>query len=75
MFASKERLLKLFQEDEHLNNIPLEVFDAYFPVLKMYHREEVKKFGPDSFAENCCMYKHALIYQVIGAEPEFTDPA
>lgn len=72
-FPSKDRLVELFILDPALNNILLKKFDGFYPSLRMYQRDKVKEFGPHSLAENTCLYKHALIYQVIGAEPEFTD--
>lgn len=62
-----EHVAKCYAKDVHLNNIDLEVFDRYY----FWMRE--KKGGPKSMADNVCMYKHALIYEVLGCEPEFTD--
>lgn len=64
---TKERLLKLLEEDQHLNMLPLSFLDSYYP----WHRN--KPGGPFSLAENCCMYKHALIYGVAECEPEFEE--
>lgn len=56
-----------YNSDPHLNFIPLKRFDS----LYAYHRGIPK--GPSSLAENVCVLKHSLIYDVLGMEPEFTD--
>ena len=63
-FGGKKKLTRLFLEDENLNQFPLQKFDVYFS----FHLRTLKRF---SLAENTCMYKHLLIYEVIGAIPEF----
>jgi len=70
MDRTKETIIELFKRDNHLNNIPLYEFDSYFYVGKFYHGRE---WIPSSLAENVCMYKHLLIYEVVGAEPVFVD--
>jgi len=64
-------LRERFKVDEHLNNVPLQVFDfLYYVMLRNARKNGYKGY---SLAENTSMYKHALIYQVLGAIPEFTD--
>ena len=55
-------------EDNNLNNIPLIEFDSYYLVLPNYVRKIVT-----NFADNCCLYKHLLIYEVLGIIPVFTN--
>ena len=68
MGFTKEQLLKLYIEDNHLNNIPLIEFDSYYLVLPNYVRKIVT-----NLADNCCLYKHLLIYEVLGIIPVFTN--
>ena len=68
MGFTKEQLLKLYIEDNNLNNIPLIEFDSYYLVLPNYVRKIVT-----NFADNCCLYKHLLIYEVLGIIPVFTN--
>lgn len=66
LMGTKAQLTKLFLEDPNLNQIPLSEFDKYYPTYK--------RLRPGiSLAECCCIIKHSLIYQVIGAKPEFID--
>lgn len=64
--SGKGKLTELFKEDHLLNNIPLVEFDRLY-------KSWATKTGPKSLAENVCMYKHYIIYFVIGAKPLFTD--
>jgi len=66
-FGTPDQLRSLYAKDQHLNNIPLARFDALYPWMRRVAG------GPQSMAENCCMYKHLLIYEIIGAVPNFTD--
>ena len=68
MGFTKEQLLKLYIEDNNLNNIPLIEFDSYYLVLPNCVRKIVT-----NFADNCCLYKHLLIYEVLGIIPVFTN--
>lgn len=62
-FPTKERLLELYQEDQNLNSISLYRFDRLFnPCTPNF---------PRTLAENVCMYKHLLIYEVLECEPVF----
>lgn len=62
IFPLKDELMKLYLQDKYLNNIPLYIFDGLLkPGLHL------------TLAENTCMYKHLLIYEVLGLEPEFVD--
>ena len=66
LMGTKEELTRMFKEDPALNQIPLKKMDAYYPIYK--------DLWPGlSMAESVCLIKHSLIYQVIGAVPEFTD--
>ena len=69
-FGSKAQLERKFDADPLLNNIPLRKFDVYFSWVRRSRRNPN---GPMSLAENCCLYKHLLTYEIIGAVPEFTD--
>ena len=64
----KKRLLELYIEDEHLNNIPLHVFDSYY---SFYISASTKKYIKSS-ADNTCVLKHLIIYEVLGATPHFS---
>lgn len=63
-FGTKEELTELFKEDPNLNQIPLHKFDYYQPFYN-------KRLHPVTLSECVCLIKHCLIYEVIGAEPEF----
>jgi hypothetical protein len=66
IFGTKEELTKLFLEDPNLNQIPHSRMDCYHP--------RYRELWPGlSLAECTCLIKHSLVYQVIGAVPEFTD--
>ena len=64
--GTKAQLTKMFIEDPLLNQIPLGVLDKYYPYYSSI-RPSISK------AEAVCVIKHSLIYQVIGATPEFID--
>lgn len=61
----------LYLEDPNLNNIPLKIFDGYWYGWWASNRNP--EIGPNSPAECVCMYKHALIFDYLGVEPEFVD--
>jgi hypothetical protein len=64
--GTKEQLTEMFDEDPNLNQIPLKKLDAYYPIYR--------DLWPGlSLAESVCLIKYSLIYQVIGATPEFID--
>ena len=65
---TKQEVLELFSKNEHLNNIPLTKFDSMYLVLPHYTRKIVT-----NLADNTCLYKHLLIYEVLGATPIFED--
>ncbi len=67
-FGTKKKLTQLFQDNEYLNNIELKRFDAMFP----FNASRKIAGGPVSLSDNTSMYKHFLIYHVIGATPIFT---
>ncbi len=64
---SVAKMNEAYTEDKHLNTIPLRVFDVY------YHWTRTHFPAGFSLAENCCMYKHAIIYGVLKLQPNFTD--
>jgi len=66
-FGTKERLERLYRADPLLNNIPLYRFDRY------YFRTRRIDGGPRSLAENVCMYKHLLTYEVLECTPVFVE--
>ena len=69
MGFTKSQLLKLYIEDNNLNNMPLIVFDSFYLCLPSYTRKVIT-----NMADNCCVYKHLLIYEVLKVVPVFTDP-
>lgn len=60
-------LRKKYEEDKNLNNIKMSCFDCYYPGVRKILVEENPCF---SLAENVCLYKHVLIYDVLKMEPE-----
>ena len=64
-FGTKQEIVELHRADPILNNIPLYRFDVYFPYTRRLPG------GPRSLAENTCLYKHLLVYEVLGCVPEF----
>ena len=65
---SVEELRKLYIEDNNLNNIPLVKLDSFYLCLPSYTRKIIT-----NMADNCCVYKHLLIYEVLGVVPVFVD--
>ena len=65
---SVEELRKLYIEDNDLNNIPVLEWDSFYLCLPSYTRKIIT-----NMADNCCVYKHLLIYEVLGVVPVFTD--
>jgi len=64
---TKEDLIEKFKEDSVLNNISLKLWD-----------EKTYTFGPSgnyhlSLGEKVCLLKHLVIYDIIGAVPEFEE--
>jgi hypothetical protein len=66
LFGTKEELTRLFNEDSNLGQIPLSKFLAY-------HSHYSTLWPGLTSEDTICLIKHSLIYQVIGAAPEFTD--
>lgn len=63
-------------DDGLLNRIPLKVFDGFYYIMRGRLKASLRetKWAESvgySLAENTCLYKHCLIYQVLGLEPEF----
>ena len=63
-----EELRKLFIEDNNLNNIPWIELDSFYLCLPSYTRKIIT-----NIADNCCVFKHLLIYEVLGVVPVFVD--
>lgn len=57
-------LEEAYKKDKALNTIPMRIFDAFYPFM-LHHIPTL------SYAENVCMYKHLLLHEVLGFEPEF----
>jgi hypothetical protein len=55
---SLDHLRELYEEDEHLNNIPLRVFDSLWTSLVVCQKPGRASI---SAAESCCMYKRLLV--------------
>ena len=68
MGFTKQQLLELYLQDNNLNNIPLRDFDCIYLHLPSYIRKIIT-----NMADNCCVYKHLLIYEVLGVVPVFTE--
>ena len=66
---SVEELRKLYIEDNNLNNIQLVELDSFYLCLPSHTRKIIT-----NLADNCCVYKHLLIYEVLEVVPVFTDP-
>jgi hypothetical protein len=66
LFGTKEELTKLFLEDPTLNQISPDRFEYY-------HDRYKALWVGITLEETGHLIKHSLIYQVIGATPEFTD--
>jgi hypothetical protein len=62
-----ENLRKMYEYDPSLSSISNKRFDGLFA----YHDE--KEGRPKTQAENANMYRHCLIYHVLGIKPNFTD--
>lgn len=66
MGFTKEQLLKLYIEDNLLNNVPLRDFDSFY----FFYLSHTKKIITN-LADNTCVLKHLLIYEVLGVTPIF----
>jgi hypothetical protein len=58
----------MYDKHKDFREIPLNWFHAYLPTIKRNLPGESV-----SLADNYCILVHFLIYDVVGAEPEFTD--
>ena len=65
---TKQELLALYIKDNYLNNISLESFDSMYRVLPAYTRGVIT-----NLADNTCVWKHLLIYEVLGIAPIFVE--
>lgn len=62
---SKAEVLAKFEEDEHLNSIPLYKFDAWSDHLRSsFHNAKINY----SISNGVCCIKHQIIYGFLGAE-------
>ena len=68
MGFTKEQLLKLYMEDNLLNNIPLQDFDCLYLFLPLHTKRIIT-----NLLYNVCVYKHLLIYEVLEATPIFVE--
>ena len=68
MGFTKDQLLELYNKDNLLNNIPLRDFDCIYMFLPMYVKRIIT-----NLADNTCVHKHLLIYEVLGATPLFVE--
>ncbi|NIQ88628.1 MAG: hypothetical protein GWN93_05935 [Deltaproteobacteria bacterium] len=59
----------LYDQDRALNSVPLSKWDTMVVSFQVYHQHRVVK----TLAEGVCMYKHLVIYEILGAEPVFDD--
>ena len=66
LFGTKEELIRLFNEDPNLGQIHRGKFFAY-------HSHYSTLWPGLTSEDTICLIKHSLIYQVIGAAPDFTD--
>lgn len=64
--SSVEQLACLFVKDRHLNNISMARFDS---LTASYNA--MRPQSRLTLAEGCCLYKHLLIYVVLGVQPIF----
>lgn len=65
----KEAMLKCFEQDRHLNNIPLRAWDLMAGLLL---RENIQSRAL-SLAERVCCYKHLVIHNWLGIEPDYIE--
>ena len=68
MGFTKKELLNLYTEDNFLNNIPLRDFDCIYLFLPLHIKRIIK-----CPADNVCLYKHLLIYEVLEVTPIFVE--
>lgn len=68
MGFNKEQLLELYLEDSFLNNIPLRDFDCIY----LYCPAHIRKIITN-LADNICVLKHLLIYEILEATPIFVE--
>ena len=62
------RLYRHFNDDPHLNTIPLHRFDNLYYAYKIYNPRSRITLG-----EYVCALKHMLVFQVLKAKPVFND--
>jgi hypothetical protein len=79
MLVPENHLIKLYDDDQHLNNIPLYKWDGIGQLIRQAHDDKAipTKYNPEgkgrmSDAEIVCLMKHIAIYCIIGARPVFT---
>ena len=65
----KEYIAEMYNTDPALNTIPLHEWDIIVFSYWAYQGRKIIK----TLAEGVCTYKHAVVYQLLEAEPEFTD--
>ena len=65
MGRTKKEWIELYNEDEHLNNVPLKEWDIHF------FNPWVRQNGVNSLCDCVCLYKHMVKYDIIGVTPDF----
>jgi len=58
-----------YEEDHLLNTVPLSQWDMQVAAFQVYHQHRVV----NSLAEGVSMYKHLVIYEILGATPVFKE--
>ena len=59
----------LYDQDKALNSVPLSKWDMQVASFQVYHRHRICK----SLAEGVSMYKHLVIFEILGATPVFEE--
>ena len=67
MGRTKEEWVDLYNEDEHLNNVPLKEWDMKF------YNPVVRQNGVNSLCDCVCLYKHLVKRDIVGVTPEFKE--
>ncbi len=66
LFGTREELQAKYALSPALTNIARYRFDVFYG----FHQH---KGVVNSLADNLCMYKHCILYEVLGLTPDFTD--
>ena len=68
LYRDINELKEKFLEDKHLNNIRMNLIDFKFHRTRQIF---IKNKTSWSLADNCCLIKHILIYDVLKVKPIF----